>query len=389
MRILFANNLRGYYGGVEQIIEDYARALTKRGHECLLTYDRDGRDADVYGRTFENTYACSEFGCGKQGQTYVSILDEAAPDVLFVHKLDQLPPDFEQHTGFRRVRMVHDHDLWCPKGTGYYTHNRRTCKVKAGLPCYLDGAFLQRSQGTLLPVKFQSVSAKMREMHRSQHFDSILVVCEYLKKQLVINGFSADKISINNPVIDRGILEPQPASSLQKVIFVGSLIRGKGVDLLLRALARLKCEFEVDIIGTGQSEAKLKALAKELELNDRVNFVGWLAHQDLPRYYREARVVAIPSCWPEPFTLIGQEAMHSARPVVAFDVGGNSDWCDNGSTGFIVPEQDIAAYAEALERLLTDYELAKRMGINGLHKVQTRFSFETSLDKLEAHLGGN
>lgn len=388
MRVLFANNLRGYYGGVEQVVEDYARGLTRRGHECFLAYGKDERDSDGYGKSFVETYACTQFGCGAKGCSFSEIVETVAPDVVFVHKVTQLPPGLEDNTVFRKVLMVHDHDLWCPKGTGYYTLNRRTCDVAAGLACYLDGAFLERSESGPFSVKLRSISASLRQMRRNHHFDTILVLSEYLKRKLIVNGFPRERIRINSPVVDHGEPEPRPLPKAPKVLFVGSLIRGKGVDLLLRALARLECPFQLDIVGKGKSEFELRALASKLHLDDRINFVGWVPHHDLPRYYDEARVVAVPSCWPEPFGLTGQEAMRYARPVVAFNVGGIPDWCDDGVTGFTVPEQDVTAFAKALERLLTDFELAQEMGRNGLLKVETQFSFEANLDKLEHYLLG-
>ena len=117
--------------------------------------------------------------------------------------------------------------------------------------------------------------------------------------------------------------------------------------------------------------------------------MGWVSHNDVPQYYHESRVVAIPSCWPEPFGLVGQEAMRCARPVVAFDVGGIPDWCDDGETGFIVPEQDVTAFAGALERLLTDFEIAQKMGQKGFEKAQLQFSFESNLNQLESYLCGD
>ncbi|MES9903721.1 MAG: glycosyltransferase family 4 protein [Sedimenticola sp.] len=386
MRILFVNNLRGYYGGVEQVVEDYARGLTRRGHECILAYGKDGRDPEVYGASFVETYVSTQFGCGDQGYSFSEIIGAVSPDVVFVHKVEHLPPGLEDNRSFRKVLMVHDHDLWCPKGTGYYTRNRHTCQVAAGLSCYLDGAFLERCEGGLLPVKLRSIRAKIKEMRRSHHFDTILVLSEYLKRQLIINGFPSERIRINNPVVDQGAPEPRPLPKAPKVLFVGSLIRGKGVDLLLHALAMVSCPFQLDIVGTGKSEGELRVLASKLGLSDCVNFVGWVSHDDVPRYYHEAQVVAIPSCWPEPFGLIGQEAMRCARPVVAFDVGGIPDWCDDGNTGFIIPEQDITAFSAALERLLSDFELAQEMGRNGLRKVESQFSFEKNLDKVESYL---
>jgi glycosyltransferase involved in cell wall biosynthesis len=389
VRILFANNLRGYYGGVEQVVEDYARGLIRRGHECFLAYGKDGRDPEVYRESFNETFACSQFGCGDQGCSFSGIAETVSPDVVFVHKVGKLPPGLEDSTVFRKVLMVHDHDLWCPKGTGYYTLNRRTCQVAVGLPCYLDGAFVERNESGLFPLKFRSITAKIREMRRNLLFDTILTLSKYLKRQLVINGFPPERVQISNPVVDQGSPNPRPLPKAAKVLFVGSLIRGKGVDLLLRALAMLSCPFQLEIVGTGKSEGELRALSSKLQLDDWVNFVGWVPHYDIPRYYHQARVVAVPSCWPEPFGLTGQEAMRCARPVVAFDVGGIPDWCDDGKTGFTVPEQDIAAYAAALERLLTDFELAQKMGRNGLRKVEMQFSFEANLDKVESYLRGD
>jgi glycosyltransferase involved in cell wall biosynthesis len=389
MRILFANNLRGFYGGVEQVIQHYTRGLTRRGHECYFAYGEDARDPEVFVKPFLGHYACSQFCANTAGRPFDTILDEVKPDVVFFHKVTYLPPGLEHNNTVRKVRMVHDHDLWCPKGTGYFTHNRMTCHVAAGWRCYLDGAFLERNEGGLLPVKPTSVQAKIREMRRSHLFDAILVVSTYVHEQLVINGFPPERVHICNPILEHEDPDPTPVPEEPNVVYIGSLIRGKGVDLLLRALHKVKCPFHLDIVGTGKSEAQLRALSTELGLDDRVTFVGWVDHEEVPDYYRKAKVMAIPSCWPEPFTLVGQESMRHGRPVVAFNVGGNANWCDHEHTGFIVPEQDLTAYASALERLLTNTELAREMGQNGVRRVTERFSFEDYLDKVEHHLLGD
>ncbi len=389
MKILFTNNLRGYYGGVEQVILNYTRGLTRRGHECYFAYGIDGRDPEDFSKPFLDTYQCSEFCESDAGQPFDDILAAVKPDVVFFHKVSHLPKGLEHNQTVRKVRMVHDHDLWCPKGTGYFTRNRMTCHVAAGWRCYLDGAFLERSEGGLFPVKPTSIQAKIREMRRNHLFDATLVVSTYLEDQLVINGFPPERVHICNPILEHDDPNPEPVPEEPNVVYIGSLIRGKGVDLLLRALHRVKCPFHLDIVGTGKEEAALRALSSELDLEDKITFVGWVDHEDVPNYYRKSKVMAIPSCWPEPFTLVGQESMRHGRPVVAFDVGGNSNWCDHDHTGFIIPEQDIAGYAAALERLLTDTELAQKMGANGTARVTERFSFEKYLDKVEGHLKGD
>jgi len=391
MKILFANNLRGYYGGVEQVILNYARGLARRGHESYLAYGVDGRDPEEFSAFFASTYQCSEFGveAGRgEGTAFNVIMEQVKPDVVFFHKVTHLPDGIEDNSRVRKVRMVHDHDLWCPTGLGYYRRNRMTCRHPAGWRCYMDLAFLERTDNSLLPFKLVGIQHKIKEMRRNHKFDAVLAVSTYIRDQLVLNAFPPDRVHICHPILEHEDPSPQPVPEEPNIVYIGSLIRGKGVDFLLRALHLVKCPFHLDIVGTGKSEEQLRNLCRELRLEDKVNFVGWVDHEEVPNYYRKAKVMAIPSCWPEPFTLVGQESMRHGRPVVAFDVGGNSNWLDHERTGFIVPEQDVAGYARAIERLLTDTALAREMGQNGADSVRERFPFERFLDKIEAQLSG-
>ena len=108
--------------------------------------------------------------------------------------------------------------------------------------------------------------------------------------------------------------------------------------------------------------------------------------QDLGDYYARAKLVAVPSRWPEPFGMIGLEAMHYGRPVVAFRVGGIPDWLEDGATGLLVPEQDVRAFAAALEKLLGDPPLCAQLGAQAQERVRTKFRFENYLDRLEGFL---
>jgi glycosyltransferase involved in cell wall biosynthesis len=103
----------------------------------------------------------------------------------------------------------------------------------------------------------------------------------------------------------------------------------------------------------------------------------------LQEFYKECSAVAISSVWPEPFATIGMEVMRYGLPVVAFDVGGISDWLIDGENGYLVPTGDCATYAVRLEMLLRDKEMARRMGENGLKLVNEKFSFESYIDDLE------
>lgn len=389
MRILFANNICGYYGGVEQVIVHAARGLARRGHECFLAYAASGRDAALYTEAFVETLQCREFGAlfgEPAGETFARILAAVRPDVVFVHNIAQLPAGAEHDRSVRTVRMVHDPELSCPTGLGYLRHGHRTCSYKAGWRCYLDLAFLARAQGARIPVKLVSIRKKLREMRRYYHVDRILAVSSFVRDRLIVNGFPSEKTKLCHPILDVEVQDPSPVPDDPHILFVGSLLRGKGVDLLLHALRNLSCEYHATIVGTGKSEAGLKRLCARLDLSDRVHFQGWVDHDGIGAYYQKAKVVAIPSRCPESFTIVGQESMRHGRPVVAFRVGGNADWLEDGKTGLLVPEQDVTAYASALQRLLTDTPYAAQLGAYAAKRVRERFTFEGFLNELEVHL---
>ena len=130
------------------------------------------------------------------------------------------------------------------------------------------------------------------------------------------------------------------------LLFVGQLIRGKGVQLLLRAMARMKTRRTLDVVGAGNLEPALRALADKLGLADRVRFRGF--RTDPQAWMRAAACVVVPSVWQEPYGLVAAEAVALGRPVVAFAIGGLPEACGGRAT--LVPPGDVAALAAALEK---------------------------------------
>ncbi len=109
-------------------------------------------------------------------------------------------------------------------------------------------------------------------------------------------------------------------------------------------------------------------------MQERVAFAGWLGPEQLAHELAEASIVAIPSLWPEPFGLVGIEALAAGRPVVASATGGVEEWLDDGRTGLCVPAGDAKALAEALSELLADPARQQEMGAAGRRDVAERFT---------------
>jgi glycosyltransferase involved in cell wall biosynthesis len=384
VRILFVNEKLGWFGGVEQNIADTAAGLRDRGIECRLAWGEETtRDPAGYTALFAGVDRCSVHGGA--GESLDALVRRHRPDVVYFHKVARLP-DLEGLP--RAVRMVHDHDLCCPRKHKYFAHNAHVCHHPAGWRCWLDLAFIERARGTALGVRLRPLGNHHAEMRRNRALDLCLVGSRFMRDELAMNGFAADRVEILPPVVRMRAPAVSDAAADPHILYVGQLIRGKGVDLLLEALARVRQPFRATIIGEGNARPALEAQCAALKLGDRVRFLGWVPNAELGAHYAAARVLAVPARWPEPFGMIGLEAMHHARPVVAFAVGGIPDWLVDGTTGFLVPERDTGAYAAALDRLLADRDLATRMGRAGLERVHSVYTFEGYLDRLVTLLAG-
>jgi len=283
---------------------------------------------------------------------------------------------------------VHDHDMSCPRRHKYSPFTGKVCDKAAGWRCYFEGAFLARDPEARFGFRYESIGQKLKRLHALGRADCILVGSRFMKDELAQNGLGVEKIQVLAPAVPKPRTTPSPVPSTPHILFVGQLIRGKGVDLLLQALSQLKVPFEATLAGTGNAEDELRQLASELGLADRVRFAGFLSQRELTTLYDGARCVVVPSRWPEPFGMVGLEAMWHGRPVVGFDVGGIADWLRHEATGLLAPGGDTNALACAMACVLSDLRLARAFGSEGYRRVTKHFSFDRYLSELEDHLSG-
>jgi len=309
MKILVYLEKSDVRGGIEIFAERHVARLRAEGHEVDVASDirqEMGRYDEIV------VHKCSD-----------------------VSTLEKFPPE-------KTVYYVHDHEPICPRSYAY-TPLKRNCTRPGGLwPCIFCAPLCRNWKPALNRVLSQE--RRKRAMAR---FRRLVVISEFMKGRLVANGIPAEKVEVRPPVIRTGETGAEDVTSGRKIdlLFAGQLIRGKGVQLLLAAMARMKTPRTLDIVGTGNMEPKLRALAAQLGIAGRVRFNGFQSNpQD---WMRAAKCVVVPSFWQEPYGLVAAEAVALGRPVVAFAIGGLPEACGGKAT--LVPPGDIDALAKALE----------------------------------------
>ncbi len=384
-RLLYVHESFGNLGGAEANVLITATELQRRGVTVGLWTRRATGKGEEKWRALFGEHVFYEAECD-----LATVRTRFSPQVAYVHKWDHLPTlEALVESDLPLARMVHDHDIYCLRSYRYHPLTRKVCHRPASgycvFPCL---APIKRDRSGGFPIKWVSYFDKLRELALTRRFDRMFVVTHYMQHELEINGFASEKIEIFPPVPRPGDPLESSFSERNLILYAGQIIRGKGVDLLLRALARLERPFEAVILGSGNHQAACEKLCRELGLQDRVRFPGFIPQEELKGYYRDASVVAVSSVWPEPIATIGLEVMRYGLPVVAFDAGGIPDWLHDGETGRLVPWGDVPAFARAIDGLLADKSLARRLGAQGRTYVNKHYDFEDYLERLTRTLGG-
>ncbi|MFW5837397.1 MAG: glycosyltransferase [Desulfovibrionaceae bacterium] len=180
---------------------------------------------------------------------------------------------------------------------------------------------------------------------------------------------------------------PEPLFSPQdsKIVIgtAGRLTEQKGHRVLIEAARILKdrgLDFKVLIAGKGRLENELKALARELGVDDVVVFLGFVT--DMKAFHESLDIFALPSFW-EGFCYAQVEAMVLERPVVAFDVSSIPEVVIHGQTGYLAPVGDAPAFAGLLEKLALDQSLRRKLGAAGRKRVVDNFELQKTFKDFE------
>lgn len=219
-------------------------------------------------------------------------------------------------------------------------------------------------------------------------------------------GIPKEKIVKIVPGVDSAFFHPQekPCRLIEKynlqdkqvIMTVGRLDERKGHDLVIRAMAQLIKRLPrlvYMIVGKGREEPRLKNLAEDLKLSDRIIFTGFITDASLPDYYNLCDVFVLPNRETEQhdqlkgdyegFGIVFLEANACGKPAIAGSSGGSCEAVVDGATGLLVDPRNENEIAHAIERILTDRSLADRLGMAGRRRAEKEFDWQHIAKRME------
>jgi len=167
------------------------------------------------------------------------------------------------------------------------------------------------------------------------------------------------------------------------VIFTGKLTKPKGTEYLVKAAPKI--DAEIYILGSGDELSNLQEIVKEKKIKN-VHFLGYFGPEyvkELKEFYRRADVFVCPSIWDEPLGLVVLEAMASGTPVVGSKRGGIPLAIKNNVNGFLVKARSSSAIADAVNKILHDPVLRKRLSKEARKTVEEKFNWLTIAQRYE------
>ncbi len=382
-------------GGEERHVRNLAAALSQRGHRVSVatlwvpgtaSFEMDG-DVTVHrlkgtmqrlGGLFSESERrhAPPFPDPELMAALNRLVQQERPDIVHAH--NWLLASFSPLKAWQDVGLLltlHDYSLVCAKKN--FMHNGVICDGPglACLPCARDHYGTAKGVVTTLG----NFGSRLLARHTVDRFIAVShAVADYngLKRygvsHVVIPNFVPDNIAVLDPVPDpRLALLPQEPF----IMFVGDLMRLKGIEVLVNAYATLEHAPPLVLIGRTLPETP-----KQMPPN--VHVMGTWPHSAIMQAWSRCLFGVLPSTGPEACATVIMEAMAVGKPMIASDIGGMPDLVEP-DIGMLVPPGDSIALANAMQSLLTAPSTLCRMGENCLVRVE-RLKATAVVSRIEA-----
>ncbi|MCD6489758.1 MAG: glycosyltransferase family 4 protein [Thermodesulfobacterium sp.] len=234
---------------------------------------------------------------------------------------------------------------------------------------------------------FSFKNKKLFEIERKLFEISDLIICitNELKNKIIAN-FETDfqKIHVIPDAVRDDWLNIKPEKE-EYIFYAGSLKKWKGVDVLIKAMKYLPGE-KLLIAGNGEESNYLQNIVKEENLQDRIKFLGYIPHTEIPKFLSKAKILVLPnvkedtSVFTSPLKLF--EYMAIGKPIVASDIPSLKEILKHEENAYLVKPGDPKALAEGIRKVLSDGKLRNKISLGAKKKV-TNYTYSARAQKIK------
>ena len=356
-------------GGQNVHVAALAAGLARRGHEVTVHTRRDDRALPARVLT-DDGYEVAHVPAGPP---------RAVPKDELLPHMDTFAQVLYEQWSAEAPDVVHAH-FWMSGLASVEAARGLASPVPVLQTFHALGSVKRRHQGAADTSPADRIE---RERGLCRDVSYVVATCSDEVFELRRLGLSGDRVSIVPCGVDTGAFTPRGPVAARtdrpRLLVLGRIVERKGHDDAVRALQAVP-DAELVVVGGPPPGAvdddpeirRLRAVADDAGVADRLVFTGSVARADVPAWVRSADVVlAVP--WYEPFGITPLEAMACGRPVVATAVGGLVDSVVDGVTGELVPPRDPDALGEVLAALLADDERRAAYGAAGVRRARARY----------------
>ncbi len=402
MNILLINKSYQTKGGVERHILDLQRLLEQNGHRVLIFATRDNNtisnpfikyfpkyhDFSKNSSFWTNLKSIFSFFINFEAtRNLKKLIKENKIDIAHIHNIyHHLSPAILKvlkNNNIPIVMTLHDYKLICPNYSLFdFQKNKicEKCKNRNYFNCYKNRC-IQNSGIKSLIATFE-MYFQQKFFSYSKLVDTFIAPSKFIKNKFLEFNFPNKNIE---QIYNFTEINNDSPEIKDYFLFFGRLSKEKGLKEFIEILPNLKRDFNFYIAGSGPEEENLKKLVKNLNLDDKIRFLGFFGNNkqnELNTLISEAQFVVVPSIWYENCSLSILESMAKEKFVFATNTGGSSELINNYKTGILFDIKNTKDTIDKFNKILDNKELIKEISINAKQSIEQEFNSDIYYQKL-------
>lgn len=408
MRVLFISSQYPPYelGGYEQLCQEAALELQRRGHDVRILTSRYGLkpgDALVSGNVDRSLHLTADIHYYRPLDFFLRRPGRERANLAALDRtLDEFKPDAVMFWGMFALshELPYRAEGRLPGRVTYYLASYWPTDPDLHESYWSSPANRKLTEWVKRPLRAAALAGLRREGHpRSLRFEHAISCSEYVRDRLVEAGM----LPAGSGVVHTGsdpemfasedLKQERRTNEALRLLYFGRLVPDKGVHTAIEALGLLKGEGLVErvkltILGDGHPDYKqqLLDLVSSMGIGANVEFAGKVGREQIPSILQHHDVFLFTSIWPEPFGRTIIEAMMAGLVVIGSDVGGSREIFRSYNSSLLYPLGDASALADRIKRVLAEPELRCQLAEAGRRLAFERFTISHFTDQIESFL---